>query len=391
MRYDVDHNHVRYVRVLDTTLRDGEQAPGVTLNPEDKLRIALALDEIGVDSIEAGFPVVSSGELRAVKMIAKEVQNAEVIALCRSNVNDIDSAIDADVDAVHIFIATSDIHLKYKLRISRDEAVRKAVEAVEYARSHGLVIEFSAEDSTRSDWNFLATLFQEVVNAGAHRIDIADTVGVMTPSRMADLVRFIRSRVRGNYLLSVHCHNDFGMATANTVSAVEAGADQVHVTVNGIGERAGNAPLEEVVAAIHFLLGYRTNVKLSRIRDVCQLVSRLTGIPIPPNKPIVGANAFSHKSGIHVAGILSNPLTYEPIPPEAVGASREIRFGKHTGRHAVEYIMRLLNVEPRDDIVNIVLNEIKSIGDRGAELSIEEAKEVVAEVLRRLGLKLGQS
>ncbi len=274
---------------------------------------------MGVDSIEAGFPIVSEGEFKAVKAIAREVSNSEVIALARTRKEDIDRAIDAGVKAIHIFIATSDLHMKYKLRMSREEVVEAAVNAVTYAKSHGLTVEFSAEDATRSDPpNFLVRVFQEVVNAGADRLDIADTVGVMWPSRMASLVRFVRDMVKGNYLLSVHCHDDFGMAVANSVAAIEAGgADQAHGTINGVGgERAGNAALEEIAAAVKFLLNYNVNIRFERVKEVSDLVSRLFGIPVPPNKAIVGANAFSHESGIHVHGVLSNPpFTYEPIDP----------------------------------------------------------------------------
>ena len=367
--------------MLDTTLRDGEQTPGVALKPEDKLLIALKLEELGVDSIEAGFPVVSDGEFRAVKAIAKEVSNSEVIALARTRKEDIDSVIDADADAVHIFIATSDIHMRYKLRMSREEVLDAAVNAVSYAKSHGLTVEFSAEDATRSDPGFLVKVFQEVVNAGADRLDIADTVGVMWPSRMAWLVRFVRENVRGNYLLSVHCHDDFGMAVANSVAAIEAGADQAHGTINGVGERAGNAALEEIAAAVKFLLNYDVGIKFERIKEVSDIVSKLFGIPVPPNKAIVGANAFSHESGIHVHGVLSNPRTYEPIDPSAVGMSRRIVVGKHSGRHSIVYVLRSMGIEPRDAIVNAVLRRIKELGDMGVRVSEEDIRRIVMEVV----------
>ncbi len=377
------------MRLLDTTLRDGEQTPGVALRPEDKLLIALKLEELGVDSIEAGFPMVSEGEFRAVKAIAREVVNSEVIALARSRREDIDRAIDADVRAVHIFIATSDIHMKYKLRMGREEVVEAAVNAVSYAKSHGLTVEFSAEDATRSDPRFLVRVFQEVVNAGADRLDIADTVGVMWPSRMAWLVRFVRENVRGNYLLSVHCHDDFGMAVANSVAAIEAGADQAHGTINGVGERAGNAALEEVAAAVRFLLNYDVGIKFERIKEVSDLVSKLFGIPVPPNKAIVGANAFSHESGIHVHGVLSNPLTYEPIDPGAVGMSRRIVLGKHSGRHSIIYALRSMGIEPREELVNAIFRRIKEMGDMGIRVSEEDIRRIVIETIGSEGAKQG--
>lgn len=375
--HPVNNSGVRYVRFLDTTLRDGEQTPGVALRPEEKLLIAMKLEDLGVDSIEAGYPAVSEGEFKAVKMISREITDSEVIVLARSVKQDIDRAIDADVKAVHLFIATSDIHMKYKLRMNREQVIDAAVKAVEYARSHGLTVEFSAEDATRSDPEFLVQVFQSVVDAGASRIDIADTVGVMWPSRMAQLTRYVRSRVKGNYLLSVHCHDDFGLAVANSVAAVEAGADQVHGTINGVGERAGNAALEEVASAVRFLLGYEVRIRFEKIKDVSDTVSKLFGIPVPPNKAIVGANAFSHESGIHVHGILNNPLTYEPIDPSIVGMRRRIVIGKHSGRHSVEYALRMLGIEPNEEVVSRILHRVKELGDAGVSLTWEDLKRIV--------------
>ncbi|MCS7108630.1 MAG: 2-isopropylmalate synthase [Sulfolobales archaeon] len=374
-------NSTKYVRILDTTLRDGEQTPGIALKPEDKLRIALALEELGVDSIEAGFPITSKGEFLAVKMIANEVRDAEVIALARSSKEDVNRVLDSGADAVHLFIATSDIHMKYKLSMNHEEVIEKAVESVDYAKSHGLIVEFSAEDSTRSRREFLVKVFQEVVNAGADRIDIADTVGVMTPQSMAELVRYVRNGVKGNYVLSVHCHNDFGMAVANSVTAVESGADQVHVTVLGVGERAGNAALEEVAAALTFLLGFRTNLRLELISSTAALVSELFDLSIQPNKPIVGINAFSHESGIHVHGILGNPLTYEPIDPSAIGMKRRIVLGKHSGKHAVAYMLKQLGLETNEEIVDEVLRRIKDLGDSGYRVDYEDFINIVKSVV----------
>ncbi|MFB6470003.1 MAG: 2-isopropylmalate synthase [Vulcanisaeta sp. AZ3] len=371
----------RYVRFLDTTLRDGEQTPGVALRSEDKLAIALKLEELGVDSIEAGFPIVSDGEFRAVKDIAREVTDTEVIALARTRREDINRVIDADVGAVHIFIATSDIHMKYKLKMNREKVVSTAVEAVEYAKSHGMIVEFSAEDATRSDPQFLVRVFQEVVNAGADRLDIADTVGVMWPSKMAWLVSFVKENVKGDYLLSVHCHDDFGMAVANSVTAIEAGADQVHGTINGVGERAGNAALEEIAAAVKFLLNYNVGIKFEKIKEVSDLVSRLFKIPVPPNKAIVGANAFSHESGIHVHGVLSNPITYEPISPESVGMNRKIVIGKHSGRHSVEFVLRSMGIEPHEVLVNKILERIKELGDAGFRITEGDIKQIIRDLM----------
>lgn len=370
----------KYVRILDTTLRDGEQMPGIALRPDQKLKIALALEDLGVDSIEAGFPITSSGEFEAVKIIAREISSSEVIALARSVKEDIDKVINADTDAIHLFIATSDIHMKYKLRLSPQQVIERAVAAVEYARSHGLIIEFSAEDATRTNPEFLTRVFQAVVDAGASRIDIADTVGVAYPSSMARLVSHIRSSVKGNYIISVHCHNDFGMATANSVAGVEAGAGQIHATILGVGERAGNAALEEVAAAIKFLLGFDTRIKFDRINSVVQLITERYGLVIPPNKAIVGRNAFSHESGIHVHGILSHPLTYEPIDPSLVGAERRIVIGKHSGKHAVMFVIKQLGYEPRDSVVDAVLKRIKELADQGIKVDYKIVEDIIKEV-----------
>lgn len=376
-----DNEKPRRIRLLDTTLRDGEQMPGVDLSVDHKLEIALALEELGVDSIEAGFPITSPGEFEAVKLIAKNVSGSEVVALARAVKEDIDRALDADVDAVHTFIATSDIHMKYKLKLPPDKVVEKAVLAVEYAKSHGIVVEFSAEDATRSDPWFLVKVFQSVVDAGADRIDIADTVGVSYPSHIVKLVSFVKNNVKGNYMLSVHCHNDFGMAVANTVSAIEAGADQAHVTILGVGERAGNAALEEVASAVKFLLGFEVGIRFEKIRKIAELVSKYFGITINPNKAIVGRNAFAHESGIHVHGVLSHPLTYEPLDPSIVGAERIIVVGKHSGRHAIEYVLKNMGIEPKEDVVLSVLKIVKDYGDKGVRIDEHMLKEIVKEVI----------
>lgn len=372
------------VRLLDTTLRDGEQMPGIDLNVNQKLEIALALEDLGVDSIEAGFPITSTGEFESVKLIAKNLSSVEVVALARAIKEDIDKALDADVDAIHTFIATSDIHMRYKLRMTPNKVIEKAAWAVEYAKAHGVVVEFSAEDATRSSPEFLVKVFQEVVNAGADRIDIADTVGIAYPSYMANLVSYIKSNVRGNYILSVHCHNDFGMAVANSVAAVEAGAEQVHVTVLGVGERAGNAALEEVATALKFLLGYDVGIRFDKIRRVAELVAKYFEIPILPNKAIIGKNAFAHESGIHVHGVLSHPLTYEPIDPTIVGAERIIAVGKHSGRHAVEYILKQMGIELNEVIVTNVLKKIKEFGDKGIKIDRSTLEDIVKKVIEEV-------
>jgi len=355
------------------------------LTPEEKVEIAIALNELGVDVIEAGFPITSEGEARSVREIAKvlaeisSISRAEVCALARSNFKDIDLAIDSGVDSVHIFIATSPLHREYKLRMTKEEVLSKAVEAVEYAKSRGVKVEFSAEDATRTELDFLIDVLKAVEEAGADRVDIPDTVGVMTPASMRYLISEVVRELR--VPVSVHCHNDFGLAVANSLAAIEAGAQQAHVTVNGIGERAGNASLEQFVASLHYLYGVRTSVDTTKLRQVSELVEKLTGIQVPPNHPIVGDNAFSHESGIHVHGVLEHPGTYEPLSPESVGMRRRIVLGKHTGRHAVEEAIRRLGYAARKEEVDEVVRRVKELGDMGMKVTEREFGRIVADVI----------
>jgi len=369
------------VKIFDTTLRDGEQTPGVALTPKMKLEIARALDELGVDVIEAGYPIISSGEEKAVKAIASEGLNAKICALSRINRMDMDAAIRCDVDWIHIFVATSDIHLKHKLKMSKEEALRKSVEAVEYAKAHGLTVQFSAEDATRTDPNFLSKFYGAIVDAGSDSIDIPDTVGVMTPERFFNLVSKIKKTVKAP--VAVHCHNDFGLATANTIAGVLAGAEIVHVTVNGIGERAGNASLEEVAAILKLLYHIPMNLDLKKIFKVSRLVEKYTGIQVQKNKAIVGDNAFTHESGIHVHGILCKPETYEPIPPELFGRERRVVIGKHSGSHAIAEILRKHGLTLASNEVSEILREVKERGDRGEVISEDLIVELALKRRRR--------
>ncbi|MEM2865659.1 MAG: hypothetical protein QW098_00745, partial [Candidatus Hadarchaeales archaeon] len=295
----------RRIRVLDTTLRDGEQMPGLALTPEQKLQIAVALDELGVDIIEAGSAIVSEGEREALRAVVKQGLKAEVCSFSRGVKEDVDAALACEVDSVHLVLPTSDIHLKYKLRKSRTQLKEMAREACRYALDHGLKVELSAEDGTRTDLAFLKEFFSVGEEEGVHRLCVCDTVGVMTPDRIYELFSDLTGSL--HLPISVHCHDDFGLATANTVGAVRGGAEEVHVTVNGLGERAGNASLEEVVTSLHYLHGFRTGIKLKKLYGTSELVERLTGVPVPPNKAIVGDNAFSHESGIHTHGVLRFP------------------------------------------------------------------------------------
>ncbi|MGB9729479.1 MAG: LeuA family protein [Thermoprotei archaeon] len=351
----------------------------MALKPFDKLKIAQALDELGVDIIEAGFPSSSKSEAEAVKLIKKNTNTARIAALTRALKSDIDIALSTDADIIHVFIATSEIHMKYKLKMSKEEVVNSAITSVEYIKEHGAAVMFSAEDATRSDPNFLITIYKEVLEAGADILNVPDTVGVMTPEKMANLIQYIRKHIGYTIPIDVHCHNDFGLAVANTIAAIQAGADGAQVVANGYGERAGNAALEEVVAILHFLIGYKTNIKTNLLKPTSRLISSIFGIPIPPNKPIIGDNAFSHESGIHVHGVLNNPLTYEPITPEIVGSARKIVLGKKSGKRSVEYALKNMGIEPDEKLVNFTLEKIKELSIEGIKINNNALKNIINE------------
>jgi 2-isopropylmalate synthase len=334
-----------HIKIFDTTLRDGEQSPGCTMNQQEKLRLAVQLDRLGVDVIEAGFPIASDGDFESVKAIAIAVRRPIIAALARACQPDIERAWEALKHAaqprIHIVLATSDIHLKYKLRITRDQCVEQARESVRFAKSLCDDVEFSSEDATRTDPDFLCRVLDAVVEVGATTLNIADTVGYTVPAEFGDLITTIRQRVKGieNVTISAHCHNDLGMAVANALSAVAAGARQVECTINGIGERAGNASLEEIVMAMRVRpdrYAYETGIVGEQIFSASQMLSEITGVPVQPNKAIIGRNAFAHEAGIHQDGVLKNPLTYEIMTPQSVGVpDSKLVLGKHSGRHAL--------------------------------------------------------
>jgi len=367
------------VRIFDTTLRDGEQTLGVSLSPDQKLAIAKKLDALGVDAIEAGFPVISDGELKAVKMITSEGLSCEIAGLTRTTKKDIDAAVDAGLNYIHTFIATSDIHLEHKLQMTRDQALEKAIEAVEYGKSRGLQVEFSAEDASRTDREFLKKVFGDVAKAGADRVNIPDTVGYSTPEYMAEITR---DTIEATKLpVSVHCHNDFGLAVANALSGIHAGAACAHVTINGIGERAGNASLEEFAMALKCLpyeQNYETNIKSELIYDTSRFISKTVGI---------GANAFGHESGIHTHGVLNNPLTYEPISPELVGRKRWLKVGKHAGVHGMNAMLAEYGVKPTEEQAKQILEKVKVLGDQGKQVTDVELLSMASEVLGEKELK----
>ena len=333
------------VTVFDTTLRDGEQSPGCSMNQQEKLRLAHQLDRLGVDVIEAGFPIASDGDFESVKAIAEVVRRPIIAGLARASRPDIERAWEALKHAsrprIHVFLATSDIHLQYKLRITRDQCVAQAREAVNLAKSLCDDVEFSPEDATRTDPDFLCRVLDAVVEAGATTLNIPDTVGYTIPSEFSDLIAMIRRCVKGieKVTISAHCHNDLGMAVANALAAVAAGARQVECTINGIGERAGNASLEEIVMAMRVRpdrYPYETGVASEQIFAASQMLSEITGVPVQPNKAITGRNAFAHEAGIHQDGVLKNPLTYEIMTPKSVGVpDSKLVLGKHSGRHAL--------------------------------------------------------
>ena len=340
------NNYHDRVRIFDTTLRDGEQTPGVSVTPEQKVQIAIKLDELGVDVIEAGFPIVSPGEMKAIKTIAKLGLKSEICALARAVQGDIDAAINCDVRYVHTFIATSDIHMQHKLKMSREQVLEKAVWSIDYAKKHDIQVEFSAEDATRSDREFLKLVFKAVTDAGADRLDIPDTVGFATPQYIAQLVSDVKTETNNKIPISMHCHDDFGLAVANTISGIDAGASCAHVTINGLGERAGNASLEELVMALHCLYKKKHNIKTELLYETSKYISNIMGIVVQPNKAIIGENAFGHESGIHTHGIISNPLTYEPISPEIVGRKRWLQAGKHAGAHGIKAMLEDFGIKP---------------------------------------------
>ena len=369
---------VRKVRIFDTTLRDGEQTPGVSLTADNKVEIAKSLDRLGVDVIEAGFPVVSEGEYDAVKRINKLGLSSQITALSRVDKQDIDKLIECDINYGHLFIATSDLHLQYKLKISREKALESEIAGIEYARAHGIRVEFSAEDATRTERDFLVRAFREAERAGAERINVPDTVGTSTPERFAELVTYLKSQIR--IPISVHCHDDYGLAVANSLAGVNAGADQAHVTINGLGERAGNASLEEFVMAASRLYNIECGIKTKLLYETSRTVSRLTRVLLQPNKAIVGENAFGHESGIHTHGVLNMPATYEPMEPELVGATRRIQAGKHAGTHGIYSQLKSLGFNLTSEELRKVVQKVKEIGDQGKPVTDSDLDRIAREV-----------
>ncbi len=372
------------VRVFDTSLRDGEQAPGFSMTAAEKLRVARQLDMLGVDVIEAGFPIASDGDFAAVRTIAGHVRRPIIAALARATATDVERAAAAVERArcprLHVFLATSDLHLRDKLRISRQACLEQAAAAVALARRYVDDVAFSAEDATRSDLEFLGEVAVAVVAAGASTLNLPDTVGYALPDDITRMFEAIARRVGSGVTLSAHCHDDLGLAVANSLTAVAAGARQVECTINGIGERAGNASLEEVVMALHVRrdrLPFATSIRTPELCNTSRLLSEIVSVPVPPNKAIVGANAFAHEAGIHQDGVLKNPLTYEIMAPETVGATgTRLVIGKHSGTRGVDARCRALGFALRPDALARVYNHLVQVAD--SVKTIEDAHIVTA-------------
>ena len=347
----------------DETLRDGEQAPGVRFSPEEKLRIAEVLSDVGVSVINAGIPVVSPEEAKAVRRVAEAGLRAKVLAAARTVPRDVEAVIATGVSHIAIFVAASQVHLQYKLKMTEEEVLAASLASVRRAKEAGLHVAFVTEDTVRAPFSFVERLYRHVQDAGADRLVVADTVGVMTPLTFRWYLDEFRRRVQPKDL-SVHCHNDFGLATANTLTALEAGACAPHVCVNGLGERAGNAALEEVVLALETLYGYRTGVRVERLYELSRLVEELSGVPVAPNKALVGYNAFSHEAGIHAHGVLAHTLTYEPLQPETLGRRRALILGKHTGRAAVVEKLRERGIAAPEERLAALLARLKDGAER---------------------------
>ncbi|MFY9268264.1 MAG: 2-isopropylmalate synthase [Candidatus Manganitrophaceae bacterium] len=383
----------RMIRIFDTTLRDGEQSPGASMNGEEKLTIAKQLARLGVNIIEAGFAYSSRGDFEAIRTIAGEVEGPIICSLARAKPDDIDSAWEALKGGgkirIHTFISTSDIHLKHQFRLTRDEALKRAVEMVERARGYVEDVEFSPMDATRSDETYLCEVLEAVIAAGASTVNIPDTVGYAIPEEFGRLIETIRKQVPNidQAIISVHCHNDLGLAVANSLAAILAGAGQIECTINGIGERAGNASLEEVVMALRTrkdLFAADTKITTEEIIKTSRLVSKITGMLVQPNKAIVGANAFAHESGIHQDGLLKEKTTYEIMRPESVGAGKtHMVLGKHSGRHAFKKRLEEMGYRPGDTELDQAFERLKRLADQKKEIFEEDIETIITEEIDR--------
>jgi 2-isopropylmalate synthase len=385
---------MRTIRIFDTTLRDGEQSPGASMNVQEKLKLARQLSKLGVDVIEAGFAFSSPGDFEAIKTIGGEVEGPIICSLARAREEDIKTAWEALKDApkrrIHTFHSTSDIHLKYQFRVSREEALRRSIEMVRLARSFVEDVEFSPMDATRTDIGYLCEVVEAVIEAGASTVNIPDTVGYSIPSEFGAIIKNIRDRVRNieRAVISVHCHNDLGLSTANSLAAVLNGAGQIECTINGIGERAGNCSMEEVVMALRTrrdIFNADTKIDTEEIMRSSRLVTKITGISVQPNKAIVGANAFAHESGIHQDGLLKEKSTYEIIKPESIGLySAKLVLGKHSGRHAFKSRLRELGYVLTDEELNKAFERFKRLADQKKDIFDEDIEALLSEEVTKV-------
>lgn len=366
------------ITIYDTTMRDGEQTPGVCLRTPEKLKIARKLDELRIHQIEAGFPIVSNEEKMSIKSIVNEDLNADIIVLSRTKKEDIDIALDCDVDGIITFMATSDIHLKHKLKMTKEQALNICMKSIEHAKDHGIFVAFSAEDATRTDLSFLKKIYKKAEEYGVDRVHIADTVGAISPQGTDYLVRELRKDIKTG--IAMHCHNDFGMAIANSIAGLAAGATAVSTTVNGIGERAGNAALEELVMALTLVYGIDLDFNIKKFCELSNLVEELTNVKVPENKPIVGKNVFRHESGIHVDAVIEEPLTYEPFLPEMIGHHRRIVLGKHSGCRAVKAKLEACGIEVTKDELCKIVEQIKMSREKGKYINDELFNNIVKSV-----------
>ena len=381
------------VRIFDTTLRDGEQSPGFSMSVAEKVRMARQLESLGVDIIESGFPIASAGDLEGTRAVCREIRSCTVAALARARRDDIDAALEwlagAAHPRLHTFLATSDLHLQYKLRLTREECLEAISNNVRYARERCAEVEFSAEDASRTEIGFLCEAVSRAVKAGATIINLPDTVGYAVPEEYAAMFRRVIEYLDGanGITMSAHCHDDLGLGVANTLAAVQAGVRQLELTINGIGERAGNAALEEVVVLLNVrqaTLGVTTNVHLDQLYATSRMLVEITGSPLAPNKAIVGANAFAHEAGIHQDGILKNPLTYEIMSPESVGVpKRNLVLGKHSGRNALRSTLVDLGFQPSKEELNECYKRVVTLADASKNVSNRDVLAIAHQVMRK--------
>ncbi|MDD1686670.1 homocitrate synthase family protein [Methanoregula sp.] len=362
------------IEICDVTLRDGEQTPGVSFSCKEKVEIATMLDEIGIEMIEAGFPAVSENENECVKTIAHLGLDARVCGFCRAREPDIQTAIDCGVDMVSIFIPTSELHVRLKFKKPREQVLEDALNMIDFARDHGVQVRFAAEDASRTDLPFLKQVYRGASDHGAAMISFADTVGCLIPSEMHRIMTELVASV--DRPLSAHCHNDMGCAVANTITAAEAGAFQLHTTVNGIGERSGNASLEELLVALRMKKGI-DRYDLSKLTELSRMVEQYSGVALPRNKPVTGELAFSHESGIHIAAILEDPSTYEYFPPDLVGGERHFILGKHTGKKALEHVVASLGCELSETQICTVLDMVKEHSEHKCKITPEVLRKLI--------------